>query len=99
MNAMNRELAPARPGEHLAEFLEEMDVTAYRLAKVTGMPQTRIGDIINKGRAITADTAMRLGCFFGTTAQYWMNLQTAYDLKVAAMEHGDEYQKITSIAA
>lgn len=76
-----------------------MNVTAYRLAKETGMPQTRIGDIINKGRSITADTAMRLGRFFGTSAQFWMNLQTGYDLKVADMKHGDDYSKITAIAA
>jgi len=90
---------PIRPGEHLAEFLEEAGVTAYRLAKETGMPQTRIGDIINKGRSITADSAMRLGRYFGTTAQFWMNLQTAYDLRIAEIQHGEDYSKITSIAA
>jgi len=95
---MNK-LAAIPPSEHLKEFLEEMNVTAYRLAKETGMPQTRIGDIINKGRSITADTAMRLGRFFGTSAQFWMNLQTSYDLKVADMEHGKDYAKITAIAA
>jgi len=62
-------------------------------------PQTRIGDIINKGRSITADIAMRLGLFFGTSAQFWMNLQTSYDLKVADMEYGEDYAKITAIAA
>ncbi|PCI42114.1 MAG: addiction module antidote protein, HigA family [Proteobacteria bacterium] len=95
---MNK-LSPVPPSEHLKEFLEEMGVTAYRLAKETGMPQTRIGDIINKGRSITADTAMRLGRFFGTTAQFWMNLQTSYDLKLASIKHGDDYAKITAIAA
>jgi len=96
---MDRELMPVRPGEHLAEFLLEMNVSAYRLAQVTGMPQTRIGDIINKGRSITADTAQRLGRFFGTTAQFWMNLQTAYDLKMAAIEHEEDYSKIPPLAA
>jgi len=95
---MNK-LLPVPPSEHLKEFLEEMGVTAYRLAKETGMPQTRIGDIINKGRSITADTAMRLGRFFGTTAQFWMNLQTSYDLKIADLEHGGDYARITAIAA
>ena len=95
---MNK-LSPVPPSEHLKEFLEEMDVTAYRLAKETGMSQTRIGDIINKRRSITADTAMRLGRFLGTTAQFWMNLQTSYDLKVASIKHGDDYAKITAIAA
>jgi len=93
------ELSPVPPSEHLKEFLKEMGVTAYRLAKETGMPQTRIGDIINKGRSITADTAMRLGRFFGTSAQFWMNLQTSYDLKVADMKHGEDYAKITAFAA
>jgi len=96
---MNSVSEPIRPGEHLAEFLDEMSVTAYRLAKETGMPQTRIGDIINKGRSITADSAMRLGRFFGTTAQFWMNLQTTYDLRMAEIAHGKDYSKITSIAA
>jgi len=95
---MNK-LLPVPPGEHLKELLEEMDITAYRLAKETDMPQTRIGDIINKGRSITADTAMRLGRFFGTTAQFWMNLQTSYDLKIANLKHGDDYARITAIAA
>jgi addiction module HigA family antidote len=92
-------LEPIRPGEHLAEFLEEMNITAYRLAKETGMPQTRIGDIINKGRAITADTAMRLGRFFNTSAQFWLNLQSAYDLKIAEIQHGEDYARILPIAA
>jgi len=92
-------LEPIRPGEHLAEFLEEMNISSYRLAKETGMPQTRIGDIINKGRTITADTAMRLGRFFNTSAQFWLNLQSAYDLKVAEMKHGDDYAKILPLAA
>lgn len=96
---MDNVLAPIRPGEHLAEFLQELNVSAYRLAQATGMPQTRIGDIINKRRSITADTAQRLGRFFGTSAQFWMNLQTAYDLKIAAIEHAEEYNKIPPIAA
>ncbi|MDQ6971250.1 MAG: HigA family addiction module antitoxin [Mariprofundaceae bacterium] len=96
---MNNVSEPIRPGKHFSEFLEETGVTAYRLARETGMPQTRIGNIINKGRSITADTAMRLGRFFGTTAQFWMNLQTAYDLRIAEIRHGEDYSKITSIAA
>jgi len=96
---MSNLLNPIRPGEHLAEFLEEMNISAYRLAKETGMPQTRIGDIINKGRTITADTAMRLGRFFNTSAQFWLNLQSAYDLKVAEMKYGDDYARILPVAA
>ncbi len=92
-------LEPIRPGEHLAEFLEEMNISAYRLAKETGMPQTRIGDIINKGRTITADTAMRLGRFFNTSAQFWLNLQSAYDLRIAEIKYGDDYARILPLAA
>jgi len=92
-------LEPIRPGEHLAEFLEEMNISAYRLAKETGMPQTRIGDIINKGRTITADTAMRLGRFFNTSAQFWLNLQSAYDLRKAEIKYGDDYARILPLAA
>lgn len=94
-----RERIPVRPGEHLVEYLEEYGVTPYRLSKDTGMPATRIGAIINDGRVITADTAMRLGKFFGMTAQFWMNLQTNYDLKVAEMKHGDVYEGIKRLAA
>jgi len=92
-------LEPIRPGEHLAEFLVEMNISAYRLAKETGMPQTRIGDIINKGRTITADTAMRLGRFFNTSAQFWLNLQSAYDLRIAEIKYGDDYARILPLAA
>jgi len=92
-------LEPIRPGEHLAEFLKEMNISAYRLAKETGMPQTRIGDIINKGRTITADTAMRLGRFFNTSARFWLNLQSAYDLRIAEKKYGDDYARILPLAA
>jgi len=92
-------LEPIRPGEHLAEFLEEMNISAYRLAKETGMPQTRIGDIINKGRTITADTAMRLGRFFNNSAQFWLNLQSAYDLRIAEIKYGDDYARILPLVA
>jgi len=91
--------SPIRPGEHLAEFLEEYGITPYRLAKDTGVPATRIGDILNKGRAITADTAIRLGRYFGTTAQFWLNLQVNYDLKVAEQTNADAYAGIHSLAA
>lgn len=96
---MSELMTPIRPGEHLAEFLEEHGITAYRLAKDTGMPQTRIGDILNKGRAITADTAIRLGRYFGTTAQFWLNLQSNYDLRIAEQEHAADYMEIRAIAA
>lgn len=69
------------PGEILSEeFLSPLGITQYRLARDTGVSPRRINEIVHGTRAVTADTALRLGCFFGTTAQFWMNLQTRYDL-------------------
>lgn len=69
------------PGEHLAEFLEDFGATQYRLAKSIYVPARRINEIIHGKRRITADTALRLSRFFGTTAEFWMNLQVQYDLQ------------------
>jgi len=75
------ELEPTSPGEILQEeFLEPMNVTAYRLAKEVHIPQSRISDIISGKRGITADTAMRFAMYFGTTPQFWLNIQNQYDL-------------------
>jgi antitoxin HigA-1 len=79
-----RDLPPVHPGEILLEdFLIPMEITRYRLAKSIGVPQRRIDEICAGKRAITADTALRLACFFGTDAQSWMNLQAGYDLETA----------------
>jgi addiction module HigA family antidote len=73
---------PIHPGEVLAEdFLAPMGITQYRLAKGTRVPPRRINEIVHGVRAITADTALRLGRFFGTSDQFWLNLQTRYDLE------------------
>ena len=70
------------PGEILQEeFLKPMGISAYRLAKETFIPQTRISEIIKGNRRITADTALRLAKFFGTTAKFWMGLQGDFDLE------------------
>ena len=74
---------PIHPGEHLAEMLEELGVTQYRLAKTIGVPQIRIHDIVHCRRSITADTALRIGQALGTTPDFWLNLQRMYDLDVA----------------
>ena len=71
------------PGEHLAEFLEELGITQYRLAKTIGVPQVRIHDIVHRRRSITADTALRLGRALTMTPEFWLNLQRMYDLGVA----------------
>lgn len=78
-----KKIPPIHPGEVLLEdFLRPLGVSRYRLAKDTGLPQTRIGEIVRGRRAVTADTALRLGRFFGTSAEFWMNLQARYDLEV-----------------
>ncbi len=74
---------PIHPGEHLAEFMEELGITQYRLAKTIGVPQIRIHDIVHCRRSITADTALRIGRALGMTPDYWLNLQRMYDLDVA----------------
>jgi addiction module HigA family antidote len=74
---------PVHPGEVLkTEFLEEIGVSAYALAKALAVPPNRVTAIVNGERAITAETALRLARFFGTTDCFWMNLQTNYDLAV-----------------
>jgi addiction module HigA family antidote len=75
-------LKNTHPGEILLEeFLKPMEITAYRLAKETFLPQTRISEIIKGNRRITADTALRFSKFFGTSAKFWLGLQDDYDLE------------------
>lgn len=74
---------PIHPGEVLLEeFLEPLDVTQHRLAVSIGVPPRRINEIVHGKRRITADTALRLARYFGTTDRFWLNLQTRYDLEV-----------------
>ena len=74
---------PIHPGEHLAEIMQELGITQYRLAKTIGVPQIRIHDIVHRRRSITADTALRIGQALGMTPDFWLNLQRMYDLDVA----------------
>jgi addiction module HigA family antidote len=79
----NLKLSPVHPGEILKEeFLEPMGISQYRLAKDISVPPRRINEIVHGKRAITADTALRLGRFFNMSPQFWLNLQTRYDLEV-----------------
>lgn len=83
------------PGEVLREeFMEPLGVTAYRLSKDVGVPQTRIAAILNERRRITSDTAARLGRYFSTTPAFWMNLQDAYDLEQTERERASELDRI-----
>ena len=76
-------LPPIHPGEVLLEeFLSPMGISQYRLAKDTSVPPRRINEIVHGKRAITADTALRLSRYFGTSERFWLNLQTGYDLEV-----------------
>jgi len=77
------------PGEHLAEFLAEYGLSQYRLARDIGVPPRRINEIVKGGRAITADTALRLGRYFGTSPRFWLNLQAGYDLETAEATLGE----------
>ena len=79
------------PGEVLREeFMEPMGISANALSIALRVPATRVGDIVNERRAVSADTALRLARYFGTTAQFWLNLQSNYDLSKAEMEIGEK---------
>jgi antitoxin HigA-1 len=76
------------PGEHLSLELEELGMSAAALARNLGVPTNRISQILNGQRAITGDTALRLGHFFGTTPEFWLNLQNLYELRLAQQKTG-----------
>lgn len=81
-------LAAIHPGEHLAEELKALDMSAAELARKLDVPTNRVTQILNGTRAITGDTALRLAHFFGTSAQFWLNLQSLYDLRLAQEKVG-----------
>jgi hypothetical protein len=84
--AQRRTLPPIHPGELLRDELAEIGVSLNELSRALRVPMNRISAIVNGKRAITVDTAMRLARYFGTSAQYWINLQVAYELEVARRE-------------
>ena len=85
---------PIHPGEFLIDELEEIEITATELSRQIDVPPNRISQIIRGKRDVTADTALRLGQFFGTGPELWMNLQRAYDLDKAKTELGSKIHKI-----
>ncbi len=87
--AKNR-MRPIHPGEILRDELDEAKLSARAVAAALGVPTNRVTAILNQRRGITADTALRLARFFGTTPELWLNLQTAYDLKVTSREVGSQ---------
>jgi addiction module HigA family antidote len=89
---------PIHPGEVLMEdFIEAFGITQNRLAVSIGVPPRRINEIVHGKRAITADTALRLGRYFGIEPQFWLNLQTRYDLEVAEDRVADQVAAITPL--
>ncbi|MCJ7602360.1 MAG: HigA family addiction module antitoxin [Desulfobulbaceae bacterium] len=89
-----KDMQPIHPGIILLEeFLQPMGISQYRLAKDTNVPPRRINEIVHCKRAITADTALRLGKFFTMTPQFWMNLQSRYDLEIAEDNLKDRIEK------
>lgn len=85
---------PIHPGVHLAEELAELGLTAAALARQIDVPVNRITAILNGQRSISADTALRLGHWFGTSAEFWLNLQKLYELRVAQQASGDVIERL-----
>lgn len=92
--------APIHPGEVLLEdFLKPLGLSQYRLAKATSVPPRRINEIVHGKRAITADTALRLARFFGTTEHFWLNLQTHFELEVRRDLLGETLEREVEVLA
>lgn len=94
---MTRE--PIHPGETLREDLDALGMSAAELARRIKVPVNRITQILNGQRAVTGDTALRLARFFGTSGEFWLNLQKLYELRLAEREHGDEIGRLPSIGS
>jgi addiction module HigA family antidote len=90
-------LTAIHPGEHLAEELEALDMSAAELARRIDVPTNRVTQILNGTRAITGDTALRLAHFFGTSAQFWLNLQSLYDLRLAQEKAGKSIKALPTL--
>ena len=95
---MARKLDPIHPGEILLlEFLEPLELSQYRLAKDISVPPRRINEIVHGKRSVTADTALRLARYFGTTEAFWMNLQARYDLEVQRDKLGGTLERDVAV--
>ena len=90
-------LTAIHPGEHLAEELEALDMSAAELARKIDVPTNRVTQILNGTRSITGDTALRLAHFFGTSAQFWLNLQSLYDLRLAQEKAGKSIKALPTL--
>lgn len=85
------------PGEHLEEELKALGMSASELARQLRVPANRVTQILNKRRAISGDTALRLAHFFGTSPQFWLNLQSLYELRLAEGKNGNEIKKLPTL--
>ncbi len=85
------------PGEHLAEQIEQLGISAAELARQLRVPTNRVTEILKGRRSITGDTALRLGHFFGTSPEFWMNLQKIYDLRLAESKSGETIKGLPTI--
>lgn len=95
-----KKVPPIHPGEVLLEeFLKPFEISQYRLAKETSVPPRRINEIVRGMRSITADTALRLARYFGTSERFWLNLQTRYDLETEKDRLGDRLEREVSVRA
>jgi antitoxin HigA-1 len=89
--------AVVHPGEHLAEELEALDMSAAALARKLRVPTNRVTQILNGTRSITGDTALRLAHFFGTSAQFWLNLQSLYEIRLAQQKSGKSIKSLPTL--
>ena len=89
--------APIHPGEHLREELEALDMSAAELGRQLDVPTNRVTAILNGQRSITGDTALRLAHFFGTSPEFWLNLQSLYELRVAQQKVGKSIDRLPTL--
>src|ERR1700730_11683171 len=90
-------ITPIHPGEHLAEELKELGMSAAELARKLDVPTNRITGILNGQRAVTGDTALRFAHFFGTSAEFWLNLQSLYELRLAQEKAGKSIRHLPTL--
>jgi antitoxin HigA-1 len=90
-------LTAIHPGEHLAEELKELGMSAAELARKLDVPTNRITGILNGQRAVTGDTALRLAHFFGTSAEFWLNLQSLYEIRLAQQKAGKAINRLPTL--
>lgn len=89
---------PIHPGEHLREILDELGMSAAALARALDVPTNRVTQVLNGQRSITGDTALRLGHYFGNSADFWLNLQALHDLRVAERAVGKRVRSLPRLA-